>query len=95
MKNKILYLAFCAAGLLTTTSCEDYLETSSKSNADANFVFSNMTTARAAMDGAYAEWHGAISSHIFGDGLFYAFFKLQRGLPSKFVFKFARIYCIT
>jgi hypothetical protein len=73
MKNKILYLAFCAAGLLTTTSCEDYLETSSKSNADANFVFSNMTTARAAMDGAYAEWHGAISSHIFGDGLFYAF----------------------
>lgn len=73
MKNKILYLAFCAAGLLATTSCDDYLETSSKSNADANFVFSNMTTARAAMDGAYAEWHGAISSHIFGDGLFYAF----------------------
>jgi len=31
-----------------------------------------MTTARAAMDGAYSEWHGAISSQIFGDGLYYA-----------------------
>ena len=54
------------------TACSDYLETSSKSNADGDFVFSNMTTARAAMDGAYSEWHGAISSQIFGDGLFYA-----------------------
>ena len=53
-------------------SCSDYLETSSKSNADGDFVFSNMTTARAAMDGAYSEWHGAISSQIFGDGLYYA-----------------------
>ena len=54
------------------TACSDYLETSSKSNADGDFVFSNMTTARAAMDGAYSEWHGAISSQIFGDGLYYA-----------------------
>lgn len=54
------------------TACSDYLETSSKSNADGDFVFSNMTTARAAMDGAYSEWHGAISAQIFGDGLFYA-----------------------
>ena len=58
--------------LLLSSSCSDYLETSSKSNADGDFVFSNMTTARAAMDGAYSEWHGAISSQIFGDGLFYA-----------------------
>ena len=24
------------------------------------------------MDGAYSAWHGAVSSHIYGDGLFYA-----------------------
>ena len=60
-------------GMGALTACSDYLETSSLSNADGDFVFSNMTTARAAMDGAYGEWHGAISSHIFGDGLYYAF----------------------
>ena len=72
MKKQILSLALCAIGIAVLTSCSDYLETSSKSNADGEFVFSNMTTARAAMDGAYSEWHGAISSQIFGDGLFYA-----------------------
>ena len=72
MKNKILSFALCAMGYIALTSCSDYLETSSKSNADGDFVFSNMTTARAAMDGAYSEWHGAISSQIFGDGLYYA-----------------------
>lgn len=72
MKNKLFYIALCAAGAVGTTSCDDFLETSSKSTADAEFVFSNMTTARAAMDGAYNEWHGAISSQVFGDGLFYA-----------------------
>ena len=78
-KNIIKLVAYMAValplggvggGLLS--SCSDFLETSSKSNADGDFVFSNMTTARAAMDGAYSEWHGAISSQIFGDGLYYA-----------------------
>ena len=74
--NKIGRWVVCAS-LFTIhcslfTACSDYLETSSKSNADGEFVFSNMTTARAAMDGAYSEWHGAISSQIFGDGLYYA-----------------------
>ena len=55
------------------TACGDFLDTKSYSEANADFVFSNMTTARAAMDGAYSEWHGAISAQIFGDGLFYAF----------------------
>jgi len=72
MNNKILSLALCGMGIAALTSCSDFLETSSKSNADGEFVFSNMTTARAAMDGAYSEWHGAVSSQIFGDGLFYA-----------------------
>ncbi len=72
MKTKILSFAILAAGAFALTSCEDFLETSSKSKPDGDFVFSNMTTARAAMDGAYSEWHGAISSQIFGDGLYYA-----------------------
>ncbi len=72
MKNKILSIALCAAGALGLTACGDYLDTKSYSEANGDFVFSNMTTARAAMDGAYSEWHGAISSRIFGDGLFYA-----------------------
>lgn len=72
MKNKIFSIALCAAGALGLTACGDYLDTKSYSEANADFVFSNMTTARAAMDGAYSEWHGAISSQIFGDGLFYA-----------------------
>ena len=72
MKNKILSIALCAAGAMGFTACGDYLDTKSFSEANADFVFSNMTTARAAMDGAYSEWHGAISSQIFGDGLFYA-----------------------
>ncbi len=72
MKTKILSIALIASGTLALNSCSDFLETNSLSNADADFVFSNMTTARAAMDGAYSAWHGAVSSHVFGDGLFYA-----------------------
>ena len=73
MKTKILSIALIVGGTFALTSCDDFLETNTLSNADADFVFSTMTTARAAMDGAYGEWHGAVSSHIFGDGLFYAF----------------------
>lgn len=72
MKNKILSISLCVAGALCFTACSDYLDTKSYSEANAEFVFSNMTTARAAMDGAYSEWHGAVSSHVYGDGLFYA-----------------------
>ena len=72
MKNKILNIALFGAALMATTSCSDFLDTKSVSTADGDFVFSNMVTARAAMDGAYSEWHGAISAHIYGDGLFYA-----------------------
>ena len=47
--KKILYITMCAAGLFSITSCSDYLETNSPSTVDADFVFSNMTTAHAAM----------------------------------------------
>ena len=41
MKNRYLYIALCAAGLLSgATSCNDYLETSSPSTVDKEFVFS-------------------------------------------------------
>ena len=74
MKHTHLYIAaLCAAGILTgATGCNDYLNTSSPSTVDANFVFSNMTTARAAMDGAYETWRTALEDAVFGDGLFYS-----------------------
>lgn len=73
MKKKILYIAFCATSiLLGTTSCDDYLDTSSPSTVDADFVFSSITTAQAALEGAKADMHSAYSSQIFGDGLYYA-----------------------
>ena len=68
----LFYLFLCSTTPLLLQSCSDYLDTKSYSEANAEFVFSNMTTARAAMDGAYSQWHGAISSQIFGDGLYYA-----------------------
>ena len=73
MKKKLLYIALCATGVLAgTTSCSDYLDTRSRSTVDAGFVFSNMTTAHAAMDGAYEEFRGFLNSGVFGDGLFYS-----------------------
>jgi len=71
--KKILYSTICAAGVLAlTTSCNDYLETDSPSKTDAGFVFSTSETARAALEGAYAEWANAAQNKVFGDGLFYA-----------------------
>lgn len=70
--KKILYSVFCVAGLLAATSCEDYLEVSSPSEVDADFVFSNTRTARAALDGAYEAWRDVAQNAVFGDGFFYA-----------------------
>ena len=72
MKNRFLYIALYAAGMLGATSCSDYLETKSPSTFDADFVFSSTATAKAALEGAKAAMHGAYSAHIFGDGLYYA-----------------------
>ncbi|MBQ1645294.1 MAG: RagB/SusD family nutrient uptake outer membrane protein [Prevotella sp.] len=71
--KKILYSTLCAAGVFAlTTSCSDYLETDSPSKTDAAFVFSTSETARAALEGAYADWINAAQNKVFGDGLFYA-----------------------
>jgi len=69
--KKIIYSMLFVVGFLTATSCSDYLETTSPSVVDANFVFSNIETARAAMDGAYEQWRVCAQNNIFGDGLFY------------------------
>ena len=74
--TKINRWSLCAA-LITFqvslfTSCSDYLETDTKSKADAAFVFSTDETARAALEGAYADWVTAANTKVFGDGLFYA-----------------------
>ena len=73
MKHIFLSFTLIAICASTLTSCSDFLETKSYSEANTEYVFSNATTIRAALDGAYAEWHGAVTSQIFGDGLFYAF----------------------
>ena len=70
--KKIFYSVLCVAGLLTATSCEDFLEVSSPSVVDADFVFSNSTTTRAALTGGYADWKSVANGHVFGNGNWYA-----------------------
>lgn len=71
MKKHIYILSLIAAGILPLTSCSDFLETSSPSVVDSDLVFSNIETARAAMDGAYENWRSCANSQVFGAGLFY------------------------
>lgn len=69
--KKILYYTLGVATLMSVASCSDFLETSSPSVVDADFVFSNTTTARAALDGAYESWRDIAQNGVFGDGIFY------------------------
>lgn len=70
--KKIVYKTLCAVGVLTAASCSDFLDTTSPSVVDANFVFSNIETARAAMDGVYEQWRASANNYVYGAGLFYA-----------------------
>lgn len=72
MKRKNIYSLVCVAGLLTATSCSDYLTTSSPSEMNGDYVFSNSASTRSAMDGAYEQWRDCAQNKVFGDGLFYA-----------------------
>ena len=73
MKNRYLYIALCAAGILSgATSCNDYLETSSPSTVDKEFVFSTTTTKWAALEGAKKSMMNAYTLQVFGSGLYYA-----------------------
>lgn len=57
---------------MCAASCSDFLDTKSPSVVDADFVFSNESRTRAALDGAYETWRDAAQNAVFGDGLFYA-----------------------
>jgi hypothetical protein len=70
--KKLLYTTLVVIGAAAFTACDDYLETSSPSVVDAEFVFSNTTTARAALEGGYEAWRSTANSYVFGAGLFYA-----------------------
>lgn len=69
MKKKIVYILLGTFMLFTATSCSDFLETSSPSDTDVEFVFSDPSTARAALKKAYETWRASASVH--SNGLFY------------------------
>ena len=70
--KKLLYSTLVVVGAMAFAACENYLEPKSPSVVDAEFVFSNTTTARAALEGAYESWRATANSYVFGAGLFYA-----------------------
>ena len=72
MRNKILGIALCTAGLLTVSSCGDYLETSSPSTVTASLAVSSIDGCQTTLDGAYNNFHVALRDQIFGNNLFYA-----------------------
>ena len=67
--RKILYTMMGVGMLFAATSCEDFLDTSSPSEADVDFVFSEASTARAALYNAYEKWRGNAGVH--SNGVFY------------------------
>jgi hypothetical protein len=70
--KKFIYSTLCTAGLFSLAACSGYLETGSPSVVDADFVFSNSETSRAAMSGVYERWRSTSNSLVFGAGLYYA-----------------------
>ena len=72
MRNKILGIALCTVGLLTVSSCGDYLETSSPSTVSASLATSSIDGCQTTLDGAYNSLHLAMRDQIFANGLFYA-----------------------
>lgn len=67
--KKFIYTLLGAGMLFASTSCEDFLDKNSPSEADPEFVFSEPSTARAAMYNVYELWRG--SSNIHSSGPFY------------------------
>ncbi|MBR1401356.1 MAG: RagB/SusD family nutrient uptake outer membrane protein [Prevotella sp.] len=67
--KKIIYCMIGAAMLLGTTSCSDFLDQSSPSEVDKDFVLSGETSLRATLNGIYENWRSYGLSH--GNGTFY------------------------
>ena len=72
MRNKVLGIALCTAGLFSMSSCGDYLETSSSSTITADLATSSIDGCQTTLDGAYNDFHIALRDQIFANGLFYA-----------------------
>ena len=68
---KKLLFTYLGVGLLmlNMTSCEDFLDTSSPSEATPEFVFGDVTTARGALMEAYEKWRA--KAYVHANGLFY------------------------
>lgn len=69
--NIVKNLALAGLVVAGFSSCGDYLNTKSPSRADAEFVFSNSTTAQAALDGVYDFWRTAMVNNVFCNAEFY------------------------
>lgn len=69
MKKNIYIISLIFCLIFIFGSCDDYLDTSSPSEVDVNFVFSHPATARAALKKAYETWRNGGSVH--SNGLFY------------------------
>ena len=69
--KKILYSMMGAALLLSNTACSDFLEQTSDSEVDKEFVVSTENTLRGAMYSIYDKWRSDGLSH--GNGTFYNF----------------------
>ena len=72
MKNNFLYIFMAGCALIATTSCSDYLETSSPSTITEPSATTSVAGCRSVMDGAYTNFHNVLVSHLFGNGMFYA-----------------------
>ena len=72
MKNNFLYIFMAGCALIATTSCSDYLETSSPSTITESSATTSVAGCRSVMDGAYTNFHNVLVSHLFGNGMFYA-----------------------
>lgn len=71
MKNKILGIALCTAGIFAVSSCGDYLETNSPSTVTASLATSSIDGCQTTLDGAYTNFHVALRDQVFGNNLFY------------------------
>lgn len=72
MKKKLIYSLFSIGLLSCITSCSDFLEVSSPSVVDADFVYKDLTTAQAAMAGVNESWRTCTANSTFAAGAYYA-----------------------
>lgn len=72
MKKIILYTILGAGLAMPLSSCSDFLEVSSPSEVDADFVYKDISTAEAAIAGINEAWRVATANSTFGNGLYYA-----------------------